>query len=59
MDDMASHDNVMVVASTNRLDAIEPALLRAGRFDRWVEVPLPDEEGKKHFLIFICEKRNR
>lgn len=50
MDGLASNDNVMVVASTNRLDGIEPALLRAGRFDRWVEVPVPDEEGRKQIL---------
>ncbi|MCL5783812.1 MAG: AAA family ATPase [Patescibacteria group bacterium] len=50
MDGMASNDNVMVVASTNRLEGIEPALLRAGRFDRWVEVPVPDEEGRKQIL---------
>ncbi len=55
MDGMASQNNVMVVASTNRLESIEPALLRAGRFDRWVEVPLPDEEGKKQ--IFAIQMR--
>jgi len=41
---------VMVVASTNRLNSIDPALVRAGRFDRWVEVTLPDEEGRKQIL---------
>lgn len=56
MDGMASHDNVMVVASTNRLDGIEPALLRAGRFDRWVEVPLPDEEGRKQIFDIHMQK---
>jgi len=50
MDGMASNNNVMVVASTNRLNSIEPALLRAGRFDRWVEAPLPDEEGRKQIF---------
>lgn len=50
MDGMVSNPNVMVVASTNRLESVEPALLRAGRFDRWVEVPLPDEEGRKQIL---------
>lgn len=50
MDGMASENKVMVVASTNRLESIEPALLRAGRFDRWVEVPLPDEEGRKQIF---------
>lgn len=59
MDGMSSHENVMVVASTNMLDAIDPALLRAGRFDRWVEVPLPDAEGRKQIFnihMAIAEK---
>ena len=47
MDGMSSKDNVMVVASTNRLDGVDSALTRAGRFDRWVEVPLPDINGRK------------
>lgn len=50
MDGMAAHDNVMVVASTNRLESLDSALTRAGRFDRWVEVPLPDEEGRRQIL---------
>lgn len=59
MDGMASRNNVMVVASTNRLNSIEPALLRAGRFDRWVEVPLPDEEGRKQiFNIHMSKAEN-
>jgi transitional endoplasmic reticulum ATPase len=56
MDGMTSRDNVMVVASTNRLDGVEPALLRAGRFDRWVEVPLPDEEGRKQIFNIHMQK---
>jgi SpoVK/Ycf46/Vps4 family AAA+-type ATPase len=50
MDGLESNENVMVVASTNRLNSIDPALVRAGRFDRWVEVTLPDEEGRKQIL---------
>lgn len=50
MDGIGANDNVMVVASTNRLEGIDPALLRAGRFDRWVEVPLPDEEGRRQIF---------
>lgn len=56
MDGMASQNSVMVVASTNRLESIEPALLRAGRFDRWVEVPLPDEEGRKQIFDIHMRK---
>lgn len=50
MDGIVAKENVVVVASTNRLDSVEPALLRAGRFDRWVEVPLPDNEGRQQIL---------
>jgi transitional endoplasmic reticulum ATPase len=50
MDGIVSKKNVIVVASTNRLESIDPALLRAGRFDRWVEVPLPDKESRKQIL---------
>jgi len=56
MDGMASHSNVMVVASTNRLKSIDPALLRAGRFDRWVEVPLPDKDGRKQIFNIHMKK---
>lgn len=39
-------DNVKVIATTNRLDIIDPALLRPGRFDRVIEVPLPGLRGR-------------
>ncbi|MEM3948365.1 MAG: AAA family ATPase, partial [Zestosphaera sp.] len=39
-------DNVKVLATTNRIDILDPALLRPGRFDRLIEVPLPDVGGR-------------
>jgi len=39
-------DNVKIIATTNRIDILDPALLRPGRFDRVVEVPLPDLRGR-------------
>ncbi|MDI3327301.1 MAG: AAA family ATPase [Alicyclobacillaceae bacterium] len=41
---------VLVMAATNRIDALDPALLRPGRFDRIIKVDLPDKEGRLHIL---------
>lgn len=51
MDGLEEHAaNVVVVGATNRLDAIDPALLRPGRFDLLVEVKLPDDEERAEIL---------
>lgn len=50
MDGVESRAKVIVVAATNRLDIIDKALLRPGRFDRLVKVPLPDLEARKQIL---------
>lgn len=56
MDGLTASSNVMVVASTNRPDAIDPAITRPGRIDRIVDVPLPDENGRLHiFKIHISK----
>lgn len=49
-------DNVMVVGSTNRLEAIDTALLRAGRFDVLVEVPLPNAADREEILKIHMER---
>ncbi|MFY9134153.1 MAG: AAA family ATPase [Bacillota bacterium] len=41
---------VLVIGATNRADLLDPALLRPGRFDRLVDVDLPDREGRRHIL---------
>jgi cell division protease FtsH len=41
---------VIVIAATNRIDVLDPAILRAGRFDRHVQVPLPDDKGREAIL---------
>jgi AAA+ superfamily predicted ATPase len=46
MDGLQELQGVVVVAATNRPEAVDPALLRPGRFDRLVEVPLPDREAR-------------
>lgn len=50
MDGFESNQGVILVAATNRPDVLDPALLRPGRFDRQVEVPLPDVKGRAQIL---------
>ena len=50
MDGFESHEGTIVIAATNRPDVLDPALLRPGRFDRQVVVPLPDIRGREQIL---------
>ncbi len=50
LDGFAANDSVTVIASTNRLRAVDPALQRPGRFDRKVHIPLPDYESRRQIL---------
>ena len=50
MDGMQGRDNVIVIGATNRRDAMDPALRRPGRFDREIEIGVPDREGRKEIL---------
>lgn len=50
MDGFESRGNVGIVAATNRPDILDPALLRPGRFDRFIEVPIPNEVGRIEIL---------
>ncbi len=50
MDGFESNDGVILIAATNRPDVLDPALLRPGRFDRRVVVPLPDIRGREEIL---------
>jgi len=50
MDGFESNEGVILVAATNRPDVLDPALLRPGRFDRQVVVPLPDVKGREKIL---------
>ncbi len=50
MDGFEGNEGVIVIASTNRPDVLDPALLRPGRFDRQVVVPLPDVRGREQIL---------
>ena len=57
MDGFSDNSGIIVIAATNRDDVLDPALLRAGRFDRKITVSLPDKEGRK--AIFEVHSRNK
>ena len=50
LDGMENMHGVIVLAATNRADMIDPALLRPGRFDKIISIPLPDKDGRKRVL---------
>ncbi|MEM0188389.1 MAG: CDC48 family AAA ATPase [Saccharolobus sp.] len=50
MDGLENRGNVIVIAATNRPSAVDPALRRPGRFDREIEIPLPDKQGRLEIL---------
>ncbi len=56
MDGFASTDKVIVIAATNRVDVLDPALLRPGRFDRHIYVNLPDIAGREQILTVHAAK---
>ncbi len=58
MDGFDTRGNVKIIAATNRLDILDPAILRPGRFDRMVEVPIPDIEGRRRILEIHVQKLN-
>jgi cell division protease FtsH len=56
MDGFETNDGVIILASTNRPDVLDPALLRPGRFDRQIVVPLPDILGREKILKIHSKK---
>ena len=50
MDGLEERGDVIVIGATNRLDALDPALRRGGRFDREIEIGVPDKKGRKEVL---------
>jgi len=57
LDGLEELHGVSIIAATNRLDIIDPALLRPGRFDRIIYVPLPDVESRKAILSIHTRKK--
>jgi len=56
LDGMQEMHGVVVLAATNRADMIDPALLRPGRFDKIIQIPLPDKESRKKILEINAEE---
>jgi transitional endoplasmic reticulum ATPase len=56
LDDIGRSGDILAVASTNRPDAVDPALIRPGRIDRLIEVPIPETEGKREILRIQIER---
>jgi len=57
MDGFESNEGVILISATNRPDVLDPALLRPGRFDRQVVVPVPDVKGREGILKVHCRKK--
>jgi proteasome regulatory subunit len=58
MDGFDPLGNVKIIAATNRIDILDPAILRPGRFDRIIYVPLPDEKGRYEIFMIHTRKMN-
>ena len=58
MDGFESNENVIVIAATNRKDVLDAALLRPGRFDRLINVPLPDKNSRINILELYLKNKN-
>jgi len=56
LDGMENMHGVVVLAATNRADMIDPALLRPGRFDKIIQIPLPDKESRKKILVITAKE---
>ncbi|BBL61338.1 proteasome-activating nucleotidase [Methanobrevibacter arboriphilus JCM 13429 = DSM 1125] len=56
LDGFESRGDIGIIGATNRPDILDPALLRPGRFDRFIEVPLPNEDGRKEILKIHTSK---
>uniref|UniRef100_A0A0A9XRB9 26S protease regulatory subunit 6A-A n=1 Tax=Lygus hesperus TaxID=30085 RepID=A0A0A9XRB9_LYGHE len=58
LDGFGSSDDIKVIAATNRIDVLDPALLRSGRLDRKIEFPMPDEEARARIFTIHSRKMN-
>lgn len=58
LDGFSPADNIKVIAATNRVDILDPALLRSGRLDRKIEFPAPNEEARARIMQIHSRKMN-
>jgi len=58
LDGFSQNDDIKVIAATNRPDILDPALLRSGRLDRKIELPLPNEEARARVMQIHSRKMN-
>lgn len=56
MDGFQQNNGIIVIAATNFADSLDSALVRPGRFDKHVDVPMPDIGGRKEILGLYCKK---
>lgn len=56
MDGFESTHNIMVIGATNSFESLDPAAIRAGRFDYKIHVPLPDCKGREDIFNFYVSK---
>jgi proteasome regulatory subunit len=59
MDGFRTRGDIKIIAATNRIDILDPALLRPGRFDRIIEIPMPSLEGRLKILQIHAAKMKR
>ncbi len=57
IDGLEELHNVLIIGTTNRLDIVDPAILRPGRFDRIIEVPMPDAKGREKIFKIHTKKK--
>jgi transitional endoplasmic reticulum ATPase len=57
IDGLEELHNVLIIGATNRLDIVDPAILRPGRFDRIIEVPVPDSKGRSNIFKIHTKKK--
>jgi ATP-dependent 26S proteasome regulatory subunit len=54
LDGFDTRGDVKVIMATNRIESLDPALIRPGRIDRKIEFPLPDVKTKRHIFRFVA-----